>query len=1167
MRKILILTLVILISFFYGQEIRTDIKDIVPPSPSVSSLMKFEEIPVSNYTGIPDVSIPLMTLPTISKDLSINLSLKYHPSSVAADEVSSDVGLGWNFIHGGSVARTVRGHADESEDTDDKPESKKRIGIYHTDLNTFYQFSDNVLNTSKTYYKPNLNPTLYNLGNKFIWTASRTGIFDTEHDIWQFNFMGNTGRFYIKKNLGQNTLEVVPLDKYIVKIIHNYNPTTYAPEGFIIYDDKGFKYIFNVAETTHHYGSTKTFTYKNNGDDPQLVDSDNLYDNGTFISSFHLSQVFDNNNQEIISFLYQDRSLANGPDSYIESRVMSNITRHEYTIGSISNYYKYFNYCDDLPPVEVRSNFNTNVQVKKVKTINIINHAKVEFQFLQGRLDSNIQLKERTPYLKSVTIKDWYGKQIKKFNFTQDYSEVLHNRMFLKKIEEFDSQNSLVGDYQLNYKEFLNTGGYVPGKDRWGFFNLQGCDAQADKRTTTPNFCDTNILQKIKYPTGGSAVFEYESNQFSFIGDQPIPNTPENISYNFSNSRTLYFTPTNNSYYFHVSNVNRKVTFYPNIVDSQAVNIALILSKQDSSGNWIPVGNISCPAVDPYCCINIILEKGVAYKLLWNDFTIPNHSSTGAITFDVFDEAGNSKFMYGGGIRIKKISYFDQNISVSNYLATPNLFTPSKQKEFSYQLNGSTDYSSGSLVGPIPQFEYHLPFNTQILFAPYGGAAVCNGVGNEVSHSAILSSSDSNFAILQTHGGNVGYKNVIVNEKEKGKILYTYTNPTDYFADFSNFGGPPFVKPKDYDFKRGLLTDETAFNNTGNKLYERTNTYSFQENEEYLGIKFIKPSNVYNGSSPNYASHYSEYLSLLTTTCLPCDSNHTTPINFLGGLPLDINTPNYIPVPIFETYGWAKLTSTQTKNYFYENGNQKVVETLENFAYNNLNKRIDEHTVTHEDGNSIKTKYYYDTGNNSVYSQNRISEIKKIETFENNELINTKEIDYSNSWVGNASFLPQSIKDSHSGTALQTEVVFNHYDDKGNLVQYTTKEGIPVTIIWGYNKTQPIAKIEGIDLEGIPQSMIDTIVQYSITDASQGTVASENNLIAQLDIFRQQFDALPSRNAQITTYSYDPLIGVTSITPPSGIREIYKYDTANRLEKIVDEEGKILKEYQYNYKP
>ena len=38
------------------------------------------------------------------------------------------------------------------------------------------------------------------------------------------------------------------------------------------------------------------------------------------------------------------------------------------------------------------------------------------------------------------------------------------------------------------------------------------------------------------------------------------------------------------------------------------------------------------------------------------------------------------------------------------------------------------------------------------------------------------------------------------------------------------------------------------------------------------------------------------------------------------------------------------------------------------------------------------------------------------------------------------------------------------------------------------------------------------------------------------------------------------------VLPPSGVREIYKYDGANRLVTIIDANGNLLKEYQYHYK-
>ncbi|WP_407500184.1 RHS repeat domain-containing protein, partial [Elizabethkingia meningoseptica] len=92
---------------------------------------------------------------------------------------------------------------------------------------------------------------------------------------------------------------------------------------------------------------------------------------------------------------------------------------------------------------------------------------------------------------------------------------------------------------------------------------------------------------------------------------------------------------------------------------------------------------------------------------------------------------------------------------------------------------------------------------------------------------------------------------------------------------------------------------------------------------------------------------------------------------------------------------------------------------------------------------------------------------------------------------------------------------------------------------------------------------VAAIIAASDLDHTQGTDQSEQALISALDIFRNN----PALSGyQISTYTYNPLIGVTSITPPSGIREIYKYDAANRLESVKDVNGNILKEYQYRYK-
>lgn len=149
-------------------------------------------------------------------------------------------------------------------------------------------------------------------------------------------------------------------------------------------------------------------------------------------------------------------------------------------------------------------------------------------------------------------------------------------------------------------------------------------------------------------------------------------------------------------------------------------------------------------------------------------------------------------------------------------------------------------------------------------------------------------------------------------------------------------------------------------------------------------------------------------------------------------------------------------------------------------------------------------------------------------------------------------------------------IMYDKYDNRGNLTQETTKDGVPSTTIWGYHQTIPIATIKGATYSDIMQVFglnfndSSSYLQLDIVKKSNGDIddASENLLIKDLDAFRTTLSAF-----EVFTYTYDPLIGVTSITPPSGIREIYKYDSSNRLQSVVDVNSNILKEYKYNYKP
>src|SRR5579859_7321356 len=83
---------------------------VVPPTPNAAAFQKYGDIPVSAYTGIPDISIPLYTAKF--RDISVPISLSYHASGIKVSEEASQVGLGWVLNAGGNITRNIVGYDD-----------------------------------------------------------------------------------------------------------------------------------------------------------------------------------------------------------------------------------------------------------------------------------------------------------------------------------------------------------------------------------------------------------------------------------------------------------------------------------------------------------------------------------------------------------------------------------------------------------------------------------------------------------------------------------------------------------------------------------------------------------------------------------------------------------------------------------------------------------------------------------------------------------------------------------------------------------------------------------------------------------------------------------------------------------------------------------------------
>jgi YD repeat-containing protein len=196
---------------------------------------------------------------------------------------------------------------------------------------------------------------------------------------------------------------------------------------------------------------------------------------------------------------------------------------------------------------------------------------------------------------------------------------------------------------------------------------------------------------------------------------------------------------------------------------------------------------------------------------------------------------------------------------------------------------------------------------------------------------------------------------------------------------------------------------------------------------------------------------------------------------------------------------------------------------------------------------------------------------------------------------------------------------FDCYDSKGNVLT-TTQDGFSTAYIWGYNRTFPVAKVinaihndTGVgqtfnrvnqvlheNFEEHPQRITSltahtgkhyylgsydvelrdkivgnyTLVYWSSSDgitwvkneaAATIGVSSTFLTIGNSSTYIDDIQLHPV-GAQMSTYTYDPLLGMTSQTDPAGVITYYEYDAFGRLSVIRDHNRNLLKQMKYKYK-
>jgi hypothetical protein len=1024
---------------------------ITPVSPQSAILSKFQEIPVGNYTGIPQTNIPIYTIQ--SKEITIPISLDYHGGGIKVSEVASNVGLGWALTAGGAIVQQVRGIPDQG------------LGGFLTRPDIIRDFAT------------------YGVGEQgeVAERILKKSELDSEADIFFYNFNGKSGKLFFDAD--GHTVHTIPR----TKIKATYFPGLVSKWEIIAED--GFKYIFAVEETSESITAGVPTSNKS--------------------STWYLSEIVSPNGTDTVVFGYRG-----------ETYSFTNVASAVAYAGPSANLEGPSNGGCPYPGQSV-SKSSTRTAGAVLSTITF-SGGKVKFiPSTEERLDLN-----GAHAISSIEVYDINNSLNKKVNLSYSYgSSPTSKRLYLDQVTNVDLTNN-GGDhaYTFGYSFKDRLPEYDSfSQDHWGYFNgaanvttgfvpttLLNYNGTADQYYNFPG-ADRNpsglalagTLTSIKLPTGGTEEFEYEPNT---ISGRKINLTP--LKYSGGASIHAEFDEDlqpkmQYELYFDIKENNTKVEY--TFKNGPAFG-------QGAPG---PLGRIFGPdgsqITMSYAETNkaTTLEKKGKYRFFvdftpWPEyvekfkFNIMFLAPLGVVTVD-----STQQNEIVGGLRIKRIVVKDP-LSQSTLI-----------KKYIYTDYNRPNLSSGTLVTK-PKYVEYVDINTEM----------------SLSCLFLRISSYSGLPLSTTGGAYVGYSHVteLLGENgENGKNEYFYTSPN---------GTPDKVGYKPYrvtsrEHHRGKLTSEVNYkfeNNQFIKIRSLNNSYADVGLQTYPNLKF-------GGDVPA--------------------EDHNIPFN--GRI-----KANY-EVYDTETDYYNLISQTTT---LYNNDPAQTITSVKDYTYNDNNQLASERSSDSRGPAVINTAVYsyppdmVAKGITSPYQEmvnrNMLSTVIEEEKQLNNAPLEKKITLYANNLApGNQLILPSEIQTKYKNEAAETRWRYHRYDAKGNPLSVSKEKGVKTNYVWAYNGLYPVAEIKGVD--------------YSVVESTLGTSAIQNLINSNPDknAVDQLFAPLKTQlpEAFISTYIFKPLLGMTSQTDPKGMTTYYEYDEFQRLKNVKDQEGNIIKNTSYHYKP
>ncbi|WP_396185645.1 RHS repeat domain-containing protein [Flavobacterium sp.] len=961
------------------------------------------------------------------------------------------------------------------------------------------------LNNIPEYNVIGFNPDALNVSDNDYSTAFfATGIGgvpirDTQPDIFSFSINGMSGKF-VKDSQGVN--HMIPYNN--IKI----SRTSEFP--YILTNTAGIQYKFKVDNIQLTVGGSGS---QYNGETNfRIAEIENL--NGEKIvfnyRNVNYQYMLNRAHTENID-VEQTESCGNvyGLNEFSLSYAQNNdgiLTEIIFPNGKVI-----FKYSDEKPTPEKREDI-----------VNDVYCYGIQVQNSSQTLIKNFQLNQ------SYFVSSGYDPDPLKPEYMfilEPMRKALYYRLKLNSVQELLSNTKYTFEYD---EEQLMPNRFSFDTDYWGFYNgaNNACDlprtlynnrfyGEANKE---PNFAfgKTLTLKKVTFPTGGNQIIEYENDDF-YTNVTEVYN-PYQFEINTLNGNSFF----QNYPILLTGNVDQRIEFFsnPNVLtfapegslpqEGETYVYGVVLDQNFNELKRIYLnGEVKVEIPHNQTCYLKLIKVGAdpiegSLKLKWytnNSITAPTNKKVGTL-------------------RVKKITL--------NPVGGKTI-----SRTFEYK-NPATNFSSG-----INHGDELIPY---VRIRQMGNG---NSHGNYCNTTCDVwqLSSNSGIDLNSVNGKSIGYDFVSEVYNDEMNIINNYS----ILSEFSNNGDnnvqyvrySPIVPRESNSFARGFLLKK--------KHFDKFNTIKKVEiNQFELDYYFNQfSSDNYNLTSVINALKI-DWIDFCTSVGWGADRY------FFDWKAYEIPS------------AWIKQTKKETTDYF-ATGN---VTTTEDYFYNSSHTHTFPIKVTTSTSNTIPSekifKYPpdYSSGDpivDELIARNSIETPLNTKTSKNDAKLSEQTTVYDKSTATSNLLLPRYIY-ANKGLAiiditLDKKITYDKYDNKGNLQQYTPDSGVPVSIIWGYSQTLPIAKIENAT-----NAQIATALGIAnLNTLNETNLPAINNLRTSTDVNLQK--------AMITTYTHIPLIGVSTITDPKGDKITYTYDAANRLQNVKDKNDNILSENEYHYKP